>query len=188
MAWEKAAISDCTQLNIAIVKECIDKQSVPFAQRMFGYDVEQFMRQNEFTKEADFVKIIRDWFEAEDSPGIPAKERCKRRLSLRDYLLEGVNFSMFPPVTQYMKGIPIVTYEALLVHLERKLQIFEYIPGHRYNVRALGTQEVEQFFSTIRDMDPSGLGTPKPDDIPGIMATAAYLDNTRMNPDRYVYP
>ena len=36
----------------------------------------------------------------------------------------------------------------------------------------------------MRDMDPSGHGTPKPDDIPDIMATAAYLDNIRMNPDR----
>jgi hypothetical protein len=184
IAWEKAAISESTKLNIAIVKECIDKQSVPFARRMFDYDVEDFMKQNHYKKEAEFVRLIRDWFEAEDSPGIPATERCCRRLTLRDYLLEDVNFAAFPPATQYMKGIPIVTYEALLVHLERKLQIFQYVPDHKYNVRALGTQEVEQFFSTMSDMDPSGLGTPKPDDIPDIIATAAYLDNVRMSPER----
>lgn len=55
-----------------------------------------------------------------------------------------------------------------------------------YNVRALGTQEVEQFFSTVRDLDPSGLGTPKPDDIPSMIAAASLLDNTRMNPNRFV--
>lgn len=33
---------------------------------------------------------------------------------------------------------------------------------------------------------PSGLGTPKPDDIPMMIAKAAYIDNIRLNPDRYV--
>lgn len=177
-----AAESTDTQLSRAIVNECIDKQSVPFAERVFGEDVELCMQRNGYYKE--FVRLIRLWFEAEDTPGIPAIERCTRRLELRDYLLHDVNFSSFPPVTQYMKGIPIVTYESLLIHLERKLQIFQYLPDRKYNVRSLGTQEVEQFFSTIRDLDPSGLGTPKPDDIPDIMATAADLDNVRMNPER----
>jgi len=49
-----------------------------------------------------------------------------------------------------------------------------------------GSQEMEQFFSTMRDLDPSGLGTPKPDDIPSIMETPSLLDNTRMDPARYI--
>lgn len=77
-----------------------------------------------------------------------------------------------------------MTYEALLTHIDRKLQIYNLVSRRSYNVRSLGTQEVEQFFSTVRDLDPSGLGTPKPDDLPEMMATASMLDNARMNPDR----
>ena len=183
-ACEKAAKSKDTRLNVAIVLECIDKQSVAFAKRVFGEDVEKFMNHNGFHAEAEFVNLVREWFEAEDDSGISSTERCKRRIKLRNYLLHGVNFGKFPPQTQYTKGIPSVTYEALLVHIERKLQIYGHIPSKSYNVRSLGTQEVEQFFSTIRDLDPSGLGTPKPDDIPDMMATAAWLDNIRMDPNR----
>jgi len=183
-AWISAAKDGNTKLNIAIVVECIDKQSVAFAKRVFAEDVEQFMRNSGFIKEAEFVKLIRRWFEAEDDPGINAKDRCCRRLELKYYLLKDVNFGRFPPTTQYVKGIPIVTYEALLTHIDRKLQIYNLVPRRSYNVRSLGTQEVEQFFSTVRDLDPSGLGTPKPDDLQEMMATASMLDNARMNPDR----
>lgn len=104
------------------------------------------MLSNNYMVEANFVRLIRKLFEAEDEPGICAAERCTRRLKLRQYLLESVSFSCFPPKIQYIKGIPIVTYEALFVHLERKIQIYKYIPSQTgYNARSLGTQEVEQF-------------------------------------------
>lgn len=183
-AWVDAAKSDATSLNIGIVVECIDKQSVPFAKCVFGEDVEQFMISRGYHNEATFTRLIGRWYEAEDEPGISSKDRTLRRLDLRTYLLDKINFGRFPPKTQYIGGIPVVTFEALLVHLERKLQIYEHLPGNGYNTRALGTQEVEQFFSSIRDFDPSGLGTPKPDDIPVMMAKAAFLDNIRFDPNR----
>lgn len=183
-AWKKAAESERTQLNVAIVTECIDKQSVPFAKRMFTEDVELYMKRNGYDIEGRFVYLIRRWFEAKDCAGISALERSSRRLELREWLLEGVNFGKFPPATQYVKGIPICTYESLLIHIERKLQIYQFLQGKQYNPRALGTQEVEQFFSRIKDLDASGLGTPKPGDISDIVATAAHLDNSRMKPDR----
>ena len=183
-AWIEAALSEQTSLNIGIVQECLDKQSVAFAKRVFGEDVETYMLSHGYGTEAKFVCLIRRWYEAEDEAAISAGERCIRRLELRDYLLDKVNFGRFPPKSMYIGGIPTVSYEGLLVHIERKLQLYEHSPSTGYNVRALGTQEVEQFFSTMRDLDPSGIGTPKPDDIPGMMATAVYSDNIRIDPNR----
>ena len=85
-AWEKAAESSETSLNIAIVLECLDKQSVAYANRMFAEDVEQYMLSKGYEKEAVFIGLIWCWFESEDSPGISGIERCRRRLALRDYL------------------------------------------------------------------------------------------------------
>ena len=42
----------------------------------------------------------------------------------------------------------------------------------------------ENFFSTFRDMDPTGQGTPKPDAIPDMMSSAAELDLIRLDHDR----
>ena len=64
---------------------------------MFAEDVELFMANNGYAKEARFVYLIRRWFEAEDDPGISSLDRCVRRLELRDYLLDNVNFGSFPP-------------------------------------------------------------------------------------------
>lgn len=87
-AWVDASISEDTNLNIGIVVECIDKQSVPFAKRMFGDDVETYMFNKNYVEEAKFVNLIRRWYEAEDNAGISAADRSIRRLNLRQYLLE----------------------------------------------------------------------------------------------------
>ena len=183
-AWEFAALSEDTNLNISLIVECVDKQSVAFAKSVFARDVQEVMKRSGFSKEANFCKLIFEWFEAEDVAGIPAYDRVQRRLDLRDWLLEGVDFGVFPPQSSYIRGIPIITYEALLAHLERKIQMYAFTPGG-YNARAIGTLEVEQFFGTFRDIDPAGIGTPRPDDIPRMMTRVADITNCRMDPERY---
>ena len=183
-AWEVAALSPETNLNIAVVTEAIDKQSVAFARSLFDESVEKVMSQAGYHEEEVFCRLIRNWFNSEDEPGMPSSERCQNRLALREWLLHGVDFSQFPPPTIYIKGIPIITYEALLTHCERKVQMYPFCPRGTYNVRATGSQEVEQFFSTFRDLDPHGAGTPRPDDLPLMMGTAVELDNFRIDPNR----
>jgi hypothetical protein len=178
-----AALSKETKLNISVVIDCVDKQDVALARRLFAKDVEDAMK-NEFKDEANFCRLIRNWFDAEDEPAIPAETRCRYRLELRKWLLDGYDIGSFPPPTRYVRGIPIVTFEALVSHNERKLQLFNYVPGNAYNVRATGSQEVEQFFSTFRDLDPSGKGTPKPDAIPEMMRTVIEIENFRLNPEK----
>ena len=53
-----------------------------------------------------------------------------------------------------------------------------------YNLCSVGTLEVEQFFGSGRKIDPSGVGTPRPDDIPRMMARVADVINCRMDPNR----
>ena len=180
-AWELAALVSDSRLNIAVVTDCLDKQSVPLARRLFAKEVQNNML-DEYMAEKEFCQLIREWFDAEDEPTISAGKRFEARMALRDWLLKGYKFGEFPPHTQYVRGIPIVTYEALVVNIERKLQMYAVCPG--YNARALGSQEVEQFFSTFRDMDPTRFGTPKPDAIPNMMAAATEVDNCRLNQER----
>ncbi|MEW8547710.1 MAG: hypothetical protein AB2693_29735 [Candidatus Thiodiazotropha sp.] len=97
--------------------------------------------------------------------------------------MQDYKIGKFPPPTRYVRGIPIVTFEALIVHVERKLQLYAFVPDHMYNVRATGSQEVENF-STFRDLEPTGKGIPKPDIIPEMMAAVAEVDNFRLNPEK----
>ena len=119
--WEIAAlhVSPNTNLNISVIIDCVDKQDVSQARMVFSKPVQESMP-CEYRKEIEFCQLIREWFDAEDEPGIEAKERCRCRLHLRNWLLSGYNMHSFPPPTRYVKGIPIQTYEALLTHKERK--------------------------------------------------------------------
>ncbi|MEW8547711.1 MAG: hypothetical protein AB2693_29740 [Candidatus Thiodiazotropha sp.] len=58
-AWEVAALSDRTKLNISVVVDCIDKQDVSLARRLFSEDVEEVMV-TDYRNEAYFCKLIRE--------------------------------------------------------------------------------------------------------------------------------
>ena len=113
-AWEIAALSPTTKLNISVVIDCVDKQDVSLARRMFALDVENAMPV-EYKSEAEFCRLLRNWFDAEDEPGISVDRRCQYRLDMRNWLLASYPIGKFPPATRYVRGIPIVSYEALVL-------------------------------------------------------------------------
>ena len=53
-----------------------------------------------------------------------------------------------------------------------------------YNPRALGSLEVENFFGEFQELDPSGSGVIRADDIPKALSTASELIEARLNPNR----
>jgi len=87
-AWEEPALSPDANLNISVVVECVDKQDVSLARRMFAEDVEKAMS-DQYQEEAYFCRFIRQWFDSEDEPSISAVDRCCNRLRRRDWLLQG---------------------------------------------------------------------------------------------------
>ena len=62
-AWEIAALSPTTKLNISVVLDCPGKQDVSLARRMFALDVENAMP-CEYKIEAKFCRLLRNWFNA----------------------------------------------------------------------------------------------------------------------------
>ena len=93
-AWEVAAL----------VVDCVDKQDVSLARRLFSKDIEEIMM-TEYKNEASFCRLIREWFDAEDEPSISAVDRCIQRIALRNWLLEGYQIGKFPSPTRYVRGI-----------------------------------------------------------------------------------
>ncbi|KAH3770091.1 hypothetical protein DPMN_171371 [Dreissena polymorpha] len=63
---------------------------------MVSIAVEEEMTNGGFIKEAELCKLIREGlFEADAMPGIPAFERCKKRLALIELLDKDVIFEAF---------------------------------------------------------------------------------------------
>lgn len=180
---EESEFNGCG-LNVALVKDLIDKQSVAYAVQTFSGKVESALSAIGAHTEAKFCALVRHWYEAEDDPGIPAITRCEYRLQLRDWLLDNVNFGEFPPYGSSVKGIPMILYEGLLTGIERRIQLFPLVKSGMYNVRCVGSLDVENFFGGFQDYDPWGTGVLRPDSIPTAISVAAELQEARLDPNR----
>ena len=64
--------------------------------RMFNYDVEKYMHDNNFLDTADFVKLVREWHEACNQRGLAAEERIRKLHAMHHFLMKGVNFDAIP--------------------------------------------------------------------------------------------
>ena len=53
------------------------QQSDAYVRKMFWEEVEDELAANGDTKEATFCRLLREWHEAEDMPGLKSIERCK---------------------------------------------------------------------------------------------------------------
>lgn len=183
-AWKVVARENKTNLKIPHVEDLVDKQSDAIARETFSAKVEGRMVDLGFPAEAELCKLVREFYDAEDEPGLTSAERCERRLRLREWLLQDVNFSSFPPYGSHIRGIPLVMFQGFLTNIDRRMQIVPYIKSGTYNVRALGSLEVENFFGQFQDLDPKGSGVLKAEEVPAALESACQLLQTCMRKDR----
>ena len=162
-AWKCVAKKRPDILHPSIIEvsdgKIVDQMKEKLSRTMFSKDVESEMSADQYQKEAHVCNVIREaLFEADDTPGIPAKDRCKKRLSLIKWLADGVNFGSFPPYSSHIKGLSCVLYEGLRTSQESKLYLYAVAKGGSYCVRSPNTLCSESFFSSMQETDPWGQG------------------------------
>ena len=186
-AWLRVAkdVNNKTRLSRAMVEDLVDRQSAAFADTTFSAEVEEVMRENGDVREADFCQLLRGMHDAVDTPSISAPERIQKMLALREWLMKDVDMSTFPPYGQYVKGIPYVEFEGLMIGIERRIQMYAVIPAGNYNARTIGSLEAENFFSGFAELHSAGSGVLKPCEVRPALSTACELLATRIDPDRY---
>ena len=104
-------------LDKGIVFGSLDKQCASFAIQLFSQQVEDKLLENSAYHEAHFVQLVRNWYNACDSRGMPADERVNKLWEFYAYLTKDIDFDRFPGYSQYVKGIPIITYEGILQNI-----------------------------------------------------------------------
>jgi hypothetical protein len=157
-AWHSVVKADKKLLTYSIVDDVADKQNADLARRVFSEEVQAIMTEDpKHFKSAEFVYHIRRWFEACDKRGLSADERVSRFVAITKYLTNGISFQTFPPSTQYIKSIPIVTFEAILANVATRLHLYDICKEHTYNQRSISTLAVENFFSTLARTSPTGM-------------------------------
>ena len=77
-AFHRVTNSDHNLLPVSIVIDQLDKQSADLAKCFIYSDVEKILIQSGDTNEAEFVHLIREWYEACDARGIHIYDRFKK--------------------------------------------------------------------------------------------------------------
>jgi hypothetical protein len=183
-AWIEVAKTNQTALKVAMVENLEDKQRNSFAQTTFSKDVEDIMIDMGFITEAKFCNLIRTWYQCVDEPSIPALQRVEGLLQLRDFLLGFFDIGKFPPPGSHIYDFPVTLWEGYVVSIERMLNLWGLIQA--YNVRSVGTLDVEIFFGEFQELDPKGTGVLQPKDVACALSTACELIAIRFNPNRYL--
>ena len=99
-------------------------------------------------------------------------------------MLSKHTFSTYPPPKNYIGGIPIKTFEALLHCISMRFSLFCMSSTHSYNTRSISTLAVESFFSDLARYEFSGLGAPKAVDIPKLISHIVHLNTTKHDSKR----
>jgi hypothetical protein len=189
-AWVKiaeAAHDNKIGLTTAHVSDLVDRQNNAFACLTFSKQVEEEMLKNGDFEEAKFCNLVRNWYASDDEAGIDCVSRTDKRFAMRSWLLNKYNPLQFPPPSNFVKGIPIVTFECLLTNIERKTQIYAFVKGASYNARSLTTLDVENFFSILSDIVPGGSAglAIRLSQIPSSLKATCEIMMLQMKPHRY---
>ena len=185
-AWVKVASQRKTFLSLSMVKEIVDPMSTKMAVTTFSEAVETEMRKNGDLAAANLCRDIRLWWNAEDLPGITAKDRIKMRMPLRKRLLSDNKFEEFPPRGMYVNGWPSQLWEALLASIDSKAILYSLCRNKTYNSRAFSTMMNETFFSELTNQDRRGHGTVSATEFATHIGAVVEQMHMRLDSDRYV--
>ena len=190
-SWKRVGSSGNINLAPAMLEiqqdgKIMHQQSDPYVRTMFSAEVESSMRNNGDNEEAEFCKLFREWHDAEDKPGLISFERCVRSNRLKSWLLDKYDFGRFPPPSQYVKGIPRVTFEGLVCSIDAHILLYAIVKTGSYNWRAVSTLVAENFMGELAERSQNNHGVPSGDTLPSDMTKISELHAMRLNPDRYV--
>lgn len=149
-AWWKVA-GNCTEngtgLSLEIAKELRDRQKNSYAQTTFSEKVQFEMIKNGDYTEAEWCRLIRNWYAAIDEGGMCIEKRIECLLAMRDKLLPYLHVGHFPPPGAYVASLPMAQFEGILSNIDRRLQLYGMVQGGSYNQRSVTSLDSETFFS-----------------------------------------
>lgn len=173
-------------LSKGIVQGELDAQCASLAIELFSEKVEVKLIENNAMEEALFVKLVRNWYKACDERGMSADDRINNLWAFYAYLTKDINFDKFPGYSQYIKGIPVITYTGILQNISVRMSLYEISKFKTYNPRSISSLVCESFFSTISSRDPGKTGCPKAVDVPKIMSDMITIEEYKQLTLRYV--
>ena len=77
--------------------------------------------------------------------------------------------------------MPIQTFEAILLNISTRIQLYQFAHGGNYNTKSVSTFSNESFFSDLTRLDKEGHGYPKACNIPRVMGQVVTINYFKHN-------
>ena len=184
-AFERVSRSDNSILNLALLRPPLpDKQSVPYAERIFSRNVEDIMRRNGDFREADMVMNIRNFYCACNERGLSVSTRLTHLVNMHTYMMDHYNYKSFPMTKATCGQLPPLTFQAILHNITTRIQLYSLSQTKTYNQRAVLTLAVENMFSTLATLAESSSGIPLSAKIPRYMSKMTQINIIHQNPQK----
>ena len=173
-------------LSLALVVDKIDQQNAFTAMRMFNYNVEKYMRDNNFTETAHFIELVRNWHDACNHMGLSADTRVKFLFEMHEFLTRGINFNAVPSQFpgRYVRGLTWQTFEAILQTISTGIQLYYFSNDATYNSRAVSTLANESFFADLVRYDKKSHGYPKGPNISRVFGRVVLINHFKHKSDK----
>ena len=161
-----------------------DKQSVPFAHKVFSHQVENQMMTNGDNKEAELVHKVCNWFDACNQCGIPLQKRLKYFVEINNYLFRFYDLQHFPVSLMHICGLPSTTFQGILQNISTRIQLYTLSQNNTYNQRSVSTLAVESFFSDLSQVAHTTSGIPMAANVPRYLARMSQLNKIKDDPKK----
>lgn len=140
------------------------KQSVTDAERLFSPSLVHFMEKKGYVEEAQYIRVVMNWRQSCDERGLSELERSQFNHNMLNYMLDELmpwhnnyDFSYLEvnrPVNNIC-GFTRETLNAMVANIEGREFRRRFLSQHNLppeHPRASSTDDVECFFSVMRDM------------------------------------
>ena len=176
-------------LSLALVFKKTDQQNAFTAMRMFNYDIEHYMHENDFTQTADFIKLVRNWHDACNRCGLSADTRVLYLTDMHKFLIKGINFSAVPfqYPGRYIKGLTWQTYEALLQMISTQIQLYTFAKEGIYNACSVSMLSNESFFADLVRYDKESHSYPKGTNVGRVFGRVVVINHFKHKRDKNYY-
>ena len=184
-AFERVSESDNDVLNLALLTPPLpDKQSVPYAQKIFSRPVEDAMRRNGDFREADMVMHVRNFFNACNERGLSVSTRLTYLVNMSNYLTDFYKPLVFPMKSNAVANVPSVTFQAIVHNVSTRIHLYHLSSMKTYNQRAVSTLAVENMFSDLSALCNTSSGIPLAANIPRYISRMTQLNSIHQNPEK----
>ena len=165
----------------------LDQQSVPLARRIFSSKVEDIMKQNGDVKEANLVKLIRNWYDACNEHAFSVSDRITHLIDMHNFLMEFYKPEFFPMNTSYVDNLPSTTFQSIMQNISTRIHLYHLSKAKTYNHRSVSTLAVESLFSDLGSLSANTNGVPMAANIPKHISRMTLLNVAKNDPSKYIF-